>query len=116
MAVHFQGLSDAELEVVVDLMLTSGSTLDLSYLDHPPMVAYIMALFTWMGGDREFAVRIRFGTAGADVRRALQAQDGGRRADLPCGSRRRGRGGRGLLPRAGTDRGLSCFRLRRPFD
>jgi 4-amino-4-deoxy-L-arabinose transferase-like glycosyltransferase len=31
---------------------------DLSYLDHPPMVAYIMALFTWLGGDSEFAVRV----------------------------------------------------------
>jgi 4-amino-4-deoxy-L-arabinose transferase-like glycosyltransferase len=32
--------------------------LDLSYVDHPPMVAYIMALFTWIGGNSAFFVRI----------------------------------------------------------
>lgn len=32
--------------------------LDLSYVDHPPMVAYVIALFTWIGGDNEFAVRL----------------------------------------------------------
>jgi len=32
--------------------------LDWSYVDHPPMVAYIIALFTWIGGDGEFTVRI----------------------------------------------------------
>ncbi len=32
--------------------------LDLSYVDHPPMVAYIIALFTRIGGDNEFAVRL----------------------------------------------------------
>jgi 4-amino-4-deoxy-L-arabinose transferase-like glycosyltransferase len=31
---------------------------DWSYLDHPPMVAYIMALFTALGGDTAFFVRI----------------------------------------------------------
>lgn len=32
--------------------------LDLSYSDHPPMVAYIMAIFTGLGGDTEFFVRL----------------------------------------------------------
>jgi 4-amino-4-deoxy-L-arabinose transferase-like glycosyltransferase len=32
--------------------------LDWSYFDHPPMVAYIMALFTGLGWDHEFFVRI----------------------------------------------------------
>jgi 4-amino-4-deoxy-L-arabinose transferase-like glycosyltransferase len=32
--------------------------LDLSYADHPPMVAYIMAIFTGLGGDTEFFVRL----------------------------------------------------------
>ena len=32
--------------------------LDLSYSDHPPMVAYIMAIFTRLGGDTEFFVRL----------------------------------------------------------
>jgi 4-amino-4-deoxy-L-arabinose transferase-like glycosyltransferase len=32
--------------------------LDWSYFDHPPMVAYIMAFFTGLGGDHEFFVRI----------------------------------------------------------
>ena len=32
--------------------------LDWSYYDHPPMVAYIIALFTGLGGNREFFVRI----------------------------------------------------------
>ena len=32
--------------------------LDLSYFDHPPMVAYIMALFTWLAREHEFFVRI----------------------------------------------------------
>lgn len=31
---------------------------DLSYFDHPPMVAYIMAIFTKLGGDTPFFVRI----------------------------------------------------------
>ena len=31
---------------------------DLGYLDHPPMVAYLMAIFTAMGGDTAFFVRI----------------------------------------------------------
>lgn len=32
--------------------------LDWSYYDHPPMIAYIMALFTGLIGDNEFSVRI----------------------------------------------------------
>jgi 4-amino-4-deoxy-L-arabinose transferase-like glycosyltransferase len=32
--------------------------LDWSYFDHPPMAAYLMALFTGLGGDSEFFVRI----------------------------------------------------------
>jgi 4-amino-4-deoxy-L-arabinose transferase-like glycosyltransferase len=32
--------------------------LDWSYFDHPPMVAYVMALFTGLGGNSEFFVRI----------------------------------------------------------
>ncbi|MBI4768111.1 MAG: glycosyltransferase family 39 protein [Deltaproteobacteria bacterium] len=32
--------------------------LDLSYADHPPMVAYITAFFTGIGGDTEFFVRL----------------------------------------------------------
>ncbi|HXN06170.1 MAG TPA: glycosyltransferase family 39 protein [Nitrospiria bacterium] len=32
--------------------------LDWSYFDHPPMVAWIIAFFTGIGGDREFYVRI----------------------------------------------------------
>ena len=32
--------------------------LDLSYADHPPMVAYVMALFTAIGGNTEFFVRL----------------------------------------------------------
>jgi hypothetical protein len=35
-----------------------SKNLQLSYFDHPPMVAYIMALFTWIGGDNEFSVRV----------------------------------------------------------
>lgn len=31
--------------------------LDIGYLDHPPMVAWIIALFTGLMGDNEFAVR-----------------------------------------------------------
>lgn len=31
---------------------------DWSYLDHPPMVAYLMALSTGLGGDHEFFVRL----------------------------------------------------------
>ena len=31
---------------------------DLSYYDHPPMVAYIMAVFTGLGGNAPFFVRI----------------------------------------------------------
>lgn len=32
--------------------------LDLSYADHPPMVAFIMAIFTGIGGDTELFVRL----------------------------------------------------------
>ena len=32
--------------------------LALSYFDHPPMTAYIIAFFTWIGGDNVFAIRI----------------------------------------------------------
>ena len=32
--------------------------IDLSYSDHPPMVAYIMAIFTGLGGDTGFFVRL----------------------------------------------------------
>ena len=32
--------------------------LDWSYYDHPPMIAYIMAFFTALGGDNAFSVRI----------------------------------------------------------
>ena len=32
--------------------------LDWGYVDHPPMVAHIIALFTWIGGDSEFTVRV----------------------------------------------------------
>jgi hypothetical protein len=32
--------------------------LDWSYFDHPPMVAYIMSLFTFLGGNNEFFVRL----------------------------------------------------------
>ena len=32
--------------------------LDWSYYDHPPMIAYIIALFTGLIGDHEFSVRI----------------------------------------------------------
>ena len=32
--------------------------LDLSYADHPPMVAYVMSIFTAIGGDTEFFVRL----------------------------------------------------------
>ncbi len=32
--------------------------LDWSYSDHPPMVAYLMAFFTSLGGDSEFFVRL----------------------------------------------------------
>lgn len=35
-----------------------SKNLDLSYLDHPPMVAYIMALFTGLGSDKEFFIRL----------------------------------------------------------
>ncbi len=35
-----------------------AKNLSLGYVEHPPMVAYIMALFTWVGGDSEFWVRI----------------------------------------------------------
>jgi 4-amino-4-deoxy-L-arabinose transferase-like glycosyltransferase len=35
-----------------------GKHLALSYYDHPPMVAYLMALFTWLGGDTELFVRL----------------------------------------------------------
>jgi 4-amino-4-deoxy-L-arabinose transferase-like glycosyltransferase len=30
----------------------------LSFYDHPPMVAYVMAVSTWVGGDSEFFVRL----------------------------------------------------------
>lgn len=32
--------------------------LDFGYADHPPMAAYIMAIFTALGGDTEFFVRL----------------------------------------------------------
>jgi len=32
--------------------------LDLSYVDHPPMVAYVMSIFTAIGGNTEFFVRL----------------------------------------------------------
>ena len=32
--------------------------LALSYFDHPPMTAYIIAFFTWIGGDHVFFIRI----------------------------------------------------------
>ena len=32
--------------------------LALSYFDHPPMAAYTIALFTWIGGDTPFFIRI----------------------------------------------------------
>jgi len=35
-----------------------GKHIDLSYADHPPMVAYLMAIFTGLGGDTEFFVRL----------------------------------------------------------
>jgi dolichol-phosphate mannosyltransferase len=31
--------------------------LDIGYLDHPPMTAWIIATTTWLFGDREFAIR-----------------------------------------------------------
>ena len=34
-----------------------SKNLDWSYFDHPPMVAWIIALLTWIGGDHEFFVR-----------------------------------------------------------
>ncbi|MBN1574373.1 MAG: glycosyltransferase family 39 protein [Deltaproteobacteria bacterium] len=37
---------------------TWSKHLDLSYFDHPPMVAYIIALTTKLGGDTPFFVRI----------------------------------------------------------
>ena len=35
-----------------------AKNLSLGYVEHPPMVAYIMALFTRIGGDNEFCVRV----------------------------------------------------------
>jgi undecaprenyl-diphosphatase len=35
-----------------------SKNLALSYFDHPPMVAYLMAFFTWIGGDSQFFVRL----------------------------------------------------------
>ncbi|MDZ7400913.1 MAG: glycosyltransferase family 39 protein [candidate division KSB1 bacterium] len=32
--------------------------LALSYFDHPPMTAYIIAFFTWIGGDSVFFIRL----------------------------------------------------------
>jgi 4-amino-4-deoxy-L-arabinose transferase-like glycosyltransferase len=32
--------------------------LALSYFDHPPLTAYIIAFFTWVGGDRILSVRL----------------------------------------------------------
>lgn len=32
--------------------------LALSYFDHPPMTAYIIAFFTWIGGDNVFFIRL----------------------------------------------------------
>ena len=31
-----------------------AKNLALSYFDHPPMTAYIIAFFTWIGGDHVF--------------------------------------------------------------
>ncbi|MCX5849091.1 MAG: glycosyltransferase family 39 protein [Deltaproteobacteria bacterium] len=35
-----------------------GKHLDFGYADHPPMVAYVMAIFTAIGGNTEFFVRL----------------------------------------------------------
>jgi hypothetical protein len=34
-----------------------AKNLALSYFDHPPMTAYIIAFFTWIGGDKIFFIR-----------------------------------------------------------
>ncbi|MHB8483337.1 MAG: ArnT family glycosyltransferase [Nitrospiria bacterium] len=34
-----------------------SKNIDWSYFDHPPMVAWIIAFFTWIGGNHEFFVR-----------------------------------------------------------
>jgi len=35
-----------------------AKNLALSYFDHPPMTAYIIAFFTWIGGDSVFFIRL----------------------------------------------------------
>ena len=35
-----------------------AKNLALSYFDHPPMTAYIIAFFTWIGGDHVFFIRL----------------------------------------------------------
>jgi len=35
-----------------------GQHLDIGYLDHPPMVAWMIRLSTWIGGNSEFFVRL----------------------------------------------------------
>lgn len=35
-----------------------AKNLALSYFDHPPMTAYIIAFFTWIGGDNAFFIRL----------------------------------------------------------
>ncbi|UCE08432.1 MAG: glycosyltransferase family 39 protein, partial [bacterium] len=35
-----------------------AKNLALSYLDHPPMTAYTIAFFTWIGGDNIFFIRL----------------------------------------------------------
>ncbi len=43
--------------------------LDFGYVDHPPMIAYVIFLFTTLGGDSEFMVRLGsvFFTAGTSI-------------------------------------------------
>lgn len=35
-----------------------AKNLALSYFDHPPMTAYVIAFFTWIGGDNAFFIRL----------------------------------------------------------
>ncbi len=35
-----------------------AKNLALSYFDHPPMTAYVIAFFTWIGGDNTFFIRL----------------------------------------------------------
>jgi 4-amino-4-deoxy-L-arabinose transferase-like glycosyltransferase len=51
--VAFVGLGDAEA-----YYWTWSRHLDLSYYDHPPMVAYLIAATTALGGDHPFFVRL----------------------------------------------------------